>query len=226
MTDDSIEEGWEYATAYPREPRDRYYAALGRLMHFFGAAEEALAALIKDFVFHELDVDRQGTQADDVIKALTGGMRVSMLRDTIKRLMRVTGTPDAVVTEVNSTFEQLGEIHFFRDRVAHHGTSELRDGRFVTSTDITAKEIENAEWLGFTPELLIDMAYDVHRIPDYLDDLLTGLRPFYNDPDQLQRHIAELRPTWRYKPSALVREGLKSPQSRGSQKRQPKPSEA
>ena len=105
------------------------------------ADEEGLAALIKNFVKDELASD--DPKFSDVLDALTGGMRVALLRDTIKRLLRVTKVREPIVTEVNSIFEQLGEIHFFRDRMAHHGSSEapksVGEGWFSIWNFITVK---------------------------------------------------------------------------------------
>lgn len=195
-----------------------YYDALGRFMHEFAALENGLNTSLLVYLTKRLKVmDTQGNR--DVLVAMLGGMRVTALRDTVKRLLRVTDAEDEVVKEIDSLFEQLGEIRYIRDRLAHNGAlpdKRDKEGWFYTSNNITIRDPGDADAVYFKPEHLLDMASDLSRLNRRFDAVFTfpgsleALRAQYagiKDGDQhFQNYLKELYAPWLYSPSKLKRD--------------------
>jgi hypothetical protein len=194
---------------------DQYYSALGRFMHEFGVTEDEINRVIQDFVI--FDQLRLPVEKQLVAYAVLGSQRIATARDTLKRLLRVANAGDEVRVEIDRVLSQLGEIQFFRDRIAHAGAFPdiSAAGRFVMTNQAAARETDQIEWISFTPQMLLDMAADLERMP-YLIQM--GLA----SPEERNRHagmaetaedrLAVLDPPsrpWRYKPAQLVRTGPK-----------------
>ena len=211
---------------------DAYYAALGRFMHEFAVAEEEINRIIQDFVIFDqlaLPINKQL-----IAKALLGGFRLAAAKDMLKRLLRVTEASSDVRCKINRILDHLGEIHYMRDRLAHNGAfpSMERAGWFVTTNQIQVREVDQMDWIAFTPDMLMDMAFDLDRIP-YLIGITLAPQ------DERERH-ASLATTeeersmilephkqpWRHKPSQLVKTGPKYERIPPRRDHQPQPSRA
>jgi hypothetical protein len=138
-------------------------------------------------------------------------MRVKMSSDTIKRTLRASGASHGMRSEAGRVLNQLGEIHYIRDRLAHNAAyhdESNSQGWFYTNNNITIRENEQADVIRFKLEVLANMTADLERIPDLLERALfpestkiidVELRA---DPVHSQ-HVAALYAPWRYKLSQL-----------------------
>ena len=206
---DDREEGWDIE--WPAlAPWDAYYAALGRLVQQFGRTEVHLHKVLKSIIFDFTHAEANPLNWD-ILEAVTGPMRVAGLRDNIKRIMRVADAKGTIIDGFEYAFIQLGEIHFFRDRVVHHGAdgSSHEDGKFYTSNDMTARETNQQDLLTFDAELMLDMAYDLRHMREYLDYLTDDLFMWFHHKDEAVLCAEDRRPTWRYKSSLLGKTGPK-----------------
>jgi hypothetical protein len=200
-----------------------YFSALGRFFHAYARAETSMNSTISNFVDERIG-PTQDVRDHVVITALLGGARLAGSRDTLKRLLRVTQAPDETHQEVHRIFLQLGEISFFRDRIAHNGASPtnfFEPGTWYSIDNFSnSREFEQLETLYFTPEMLMDMAYDLFRIPSMLSFALSERARAFTlrqaDAPEVsptrkgaREHLAQLREPWRYKPSQLKRTGPK-----------------
>ena len=209
----------------PKGNWDFYFSALA-LFHVYSRAESDLNATISVFV-HERIVPRGQPKDSAIIKALLGGSRIGASRDTLKRLLRVVKASEEMHSEVNRILSQLGEISFFRDRLAHNGAAPGSlpnehefSGWFSISNSLTSREFEQLETISFTPQILMDMAYDLFRIPSMLAFALSpqGAGHILQEAEGAEdlpitrgarKHLAQIREPWRYKPSQLKRTGPK-----------------
>jgi len=57
-----------------------------------------------------------------LINAVVGSMRMAAAKDTIKRILRVQSAPPSRRALVDKAFAHLGEIEWFRNRLAHNAT--------------------------------------------------------------------------------------------------------
>jgi hypothetical protein len=201
----------------------RYFSALGRFFHVYTRTESALNATISNFINERIG-PKKNKRNSALIAAILGGSRFAGSRDTLKRLLRITHSPKTTQDEVQRIFLQLGEISFFRDRIAHNFTIPTSiDGPetwFGIDNSLTSREFEQLETLCFTPEILMDMAYDLFRIPDMLSFVLNeeGKEFVQHYADGLEdslirqsarEYLVRLHEPWRYKASQLKRTGPK-----------------
>ena len=203
---------------------DAYYDALGRFMHQFAHTEDELNRIIKDFVVKVLKL----TPSNQIIAAIVGGMRIAASRDMLKRLLRVTRKSQEVKDKVDHVLAQLGEIHYMRDRIAHNESypSLAKAGNFETTNQMQIRETEQMDWISFNPQILLDMAADLERIPYLIEITLASAAERERHAtmaktvgDRQQVLDPRSRP-WRYKPSQLEKTGPKherTPQPRGHQ---------
>jgi hypothetical protein len=239
-----------------RTYRDRlwanYFSALGRMFHAFAQVEDGLNLTIAEFLeaetnqpddsradindagpFSAADIRRSQRYASAWIKrkalfkAVAAGLRLANLRDVMKRLLRVTNTSNDTRREVDRIFDQLGEIQYIRDRLAHNAAILLPNNPtiagttnngcwFCTSNLSTVKENEQFELLYFKLSMLLDIVGDLEVIPTLLDEALRPdfYKEFYSTPEmsspEMKALIVNEHAPWRYKPSELKREGPKS----------------
>lgn len=190
-----------------------YFLALGEFNNAFTGVEHLLVCSIKNTLQREMKAD-----ADEwLLSAALGGMRMSPAKDTVKRLLRVQSASKEIRDCVDKAFAQLGDIQWLRDRLAHHltllrGTDEKH--MLINLDYASAREPEKSEFIGFMPIVLRAASEDLVAIKALIDTLMCihhGIIP---------GEKVEI-PSWRYKPSMLVRH---RPQSRGNQKlRKPPP---
>ena len=203
------EDGWDITWAYDA-PWDAYHGALGRLVQQFGQTEVHLHKVLKSIIFDFTSAEANPLNWE-ILEALTGPMRVAGLRDNIKRILRVAEVEETIMEGFEYALKHLGEIHFFRDRVVHHGGegSSHEPGKFYTSNDMTSREMDQQDILVFDPEMMLDMAYDLKQIREYLSCLEDDAFSWFHHKDQAVPCAPDQRPTWRYKPSLLVKTGPK-----------------
>lgn len=185
-----------------------FYTALGEMMHEFASMESALGISIslylESLVRYPLESPpnlKAVVRRVAALKAVAAGGRVATLRDTLNRLLRVSGANE-IQNAIEPLFQQLGEIHFFRDRLAHHpaGANDTDNpGQFYVSNIYSVRENEKQETIYFDPSSLTAMANDLRELRRRLLAAVLAI------PDE--------RPPqpWSYKPSQLVRRGPKSP---------------
>jgi hypothetical protein len=196
----------------PPAARRRYYHALGRMMHNFACVEDILNTAVSTFVFNPSPYvegpDMDWYRTLDAIKAVTGGMRIAVLRDALKRLLRVHKASKKSRDEIAFVFAQLGEIQYMRDRLAHNAAVPMPpfgSGLYSTNNLSTASEFEKFDEILFTTSMLDNMADDLAEIPFFIHQALypERWRPVRRRGRPPQPH------SWRYKPSELERRGPK-----------------
>src|SRR3954454_6243176 len=166
MTEPGYDEGWP-RWDLPRDMQhdllERYYGVLGRFIHYFSNAERAVNQAIEDIlqdVFSPTFVrglyPEPNAARDRVLRAITGSLRLASARDTLKRLLRVLQAPQNVTDEIDAVLNQLGEIHYLRDRIAHDGVGWRRDKQdwFTTSNYYGSREHDRVETISFKIEAL------------------------------------------------------------------------
>lgn len=160
-------------------------------------------------------VTRFSIRRKDVLLAVLGGQRMGMLKETIKRLTRATKASPKRIAYVDGIFLQLGEIQFFRDRIAHYLTviSDYNPECWVNMNFTGVREREKMEDLHFNLFALKAAALDLQA----MRPLVGGLFNHYLKGGSTR--IPQL-PAWQYKSSMLIRH---RPISRGNQKRRKHP---
>jgi hypothetical protein len=217
------ETGWDIPLYQACDaPWDQYYSALGRFVQMFGIVESRLHVVLKS-IFFDLTARESETYEWELLDSVIGSMRIAGLRDNLKRVLRVANLSKSLREEFDYAFNQLGEIHFIRDRIVHHGAHAHSASEFYTSNDQTTHESTQEEILIFTTEMILDMAYDLRSIDDYFNILESNM---FLTPDipEWKRYVTDQRPTWRYKPSSLKRDGPKHwtiPPTRSRQRQRP-----
>lgn len=209
---------------------DRYYRSFGKFMHEFACMENELNQEISSFVIYRCLKLSVGSQL--VVHSILGGSRLAASRDTLKRILRVINAPKEMRDEISRIFAHLADIHYMRDRLAHNGAQQSysKAGWFETTNQITVREVDQMDWIRFSPEMLLDMADDLKR--------MTFMISLALDPEGRKRVTALAKKSkpwarslrraaapWRYKPSRLVKTGPKHERTlppRGHLPRQPK----
>ena len=147
----------------------------------------------------------------EVLLAVLGGQRMSPAKDTIRRLLRATKANAKRTGFVDKLFAQLGEIQFFRDRLAHNLTT-LTEGEphlFINMNFAGIRELEKFEDIVFDVDALEAATLDLYAMR-----ALVG--QFFNHYMRDGSSAVPSLPPWHFKPSMLIRDRLIS---RGSRKR-------
>jgi hypothetical protein len=175
------------------EATQHFFRLLGELHHSYTALEHELTCLVY------VAVTRLESR-DDAVVAMLGGQRMSPLKDTIKRLLRVTNADADRVTYVDRLFSHLGELQFFRDRLTHYLTvmSEDNPECWIIMNFTGIKEREKMEDIHFNLFALHAAAFDLRAMR-----LLVG--PVFEY--RLSKTVEPLPalPTWKFEPSMLIR---------------------
>lgn len=177
-----------------------FYTALGHLHHSFTNIEDLLSCVILN------DVQRIA-HPDNLVDSLilrtvlpTG--RIKPLMDTINRLMRIKSTDNERVAFIKSCFEQIGQIQFLRNRLAHYTTyksSENQRKSWVNIDYATAKETDKLKVILFDTDTLSKAANDLVQISKRISGV-------FSVPD------FDVRPEpWTYKSSLLEHRRSDSP---------------
>jgi hypothetical protein len=211
------------------EPMQDYFSMLGRFIHEFGRTEDLLNRIVHRFLAQQLNA--QHPAALQTIQGVLGGMRVKMSSDIIKRTLRTSGASHGMRDEADRILNQLGEIHYVRDRLAHNAAypDAKKPGWFRTDNHITVRENEKADVRSFKLEALANMVADLERIPDLLERALfpETIRitdeELSDDPNHA-KNVDALNAPWRYTLSQLSRTGLQPPPNPQGRKRQRKSS--
>jgi hypothetical protein len=211
------------------EPMQDYFSMLGHFIHEFGRTEDHLNRTVHRFLVQQ--VNARHPAALQTIQGVLGGMRVKMSSDTIKRTLRTSGASHGMRAEADRILNQLREVHYMRDRIAHNAA--YPDGKkqhwFRTDNHITVRENEKNNMISFKLEVLANMTYDLMRIPDLLERALfpettrTIDEELSDDPEHA-KYIAALNAPWRYTLSQLRRTGRQRPPNPQGRKRQRKSS--
>jgi hypothetical protein len=194
-----------------------YCASSGRFFHAYTAMEHELNLAI----FAAVTRMTKRQKRKEVLLAVLGGQRMSPAKDTIKRLLRATKANPKRLRFVDCLFAQLGELQFFRDRLAHNLTvlTEEEPHLFMNMNFAGIRELEKFEDIVFDVDALDAATHDLHTMR-----LLVAT--FFNHYVRDGSAAVPRLPTWRYKPSMLTRD---RPLSRGNRKRRkhrPQSSEA
>lgn len=171
-----------------------FFRLLGALHHSYTALEHELTCSVYAAV-------TRFDKRDDAVVAMLGGQRMSPLKDTIKRLLRVTGADEDRKAFVDRLFSHMGEIQFFRDRLTHFLTvmSDYNPECCINMNFTGIKERDKIEDIHFNIFALHAAACDLRALR-----LLVG--PVFNY--RLEGADVELPmiPTWQFDPSMLVRD--------------------
>lgn len=176
------------------EASGHFFRLLGELHHSYTALEHELTCSV--YVAVTRLVER-----DDAVVAMLGGQRMSPLKDTIKRLLRVTGAAVDRKAFVESLFSHLGEIQFFRDRLTHFLTvmSDYNPECWVNMNFTGIKEREKMEDIHFNLFALHAAACDLRALR-----LLVGA--IFNYRIAGADETLPTIPEWQFGPSMLVRD--------------------
>jgi hypothetical protein len=208
---------WDLPRSVQPEVILRYYTAFGRFVHMFARTERRLNELLGSMVAKK--IAPRNYKADEIIHALTGSMRMSVARDNLKRFLRMTNAPEDVWVNVDAAFQQLGEIAFFRDRVAHYGVDFHADGQDWQSVTYRGREPDESETIFFTAAMLDNMAFDLDQIAERIEAAI-------DRPKRAKKNSRVEQAPWRYKPSQLRRTGPKHDPTLRSRERLPRSSRA
>lgn len=176
------------------EAGKHFLSLLGRLHHSYTALEHELTCLVY------AAVTRLQTPRDDAVVAMLGGQRMSPLKDTIKRLLRVTGAEDGHVKYTDQIFSHLGELQFFRDRLTHFLTvmSDYNPECWVNMNFTGIREREKMEDIHFN-------LYALHTAADDLRLMRLLVGPIFNYRVEGADTVLPVIPPWSFEPSMLVR---------------------
>jgi hypothetical protein len=202
----------------PESIQEEYYEVLGEFMDMFATIEDGMNFILLDFLSRRL---RWVGQEDDdrLLRAVLGGMRVAAMRDTLKRVLRVSDATEATREEVDKVLSHLGDIHWFRDRIAHCSADiEWHEGvwRYSFTNRYTVRELDQLDVIGFDLKHLRRMTYDLETIilrllkvfnPEFLERANIEWRKDRPEDQSEFPSEAKLRRPWRYKPSELRKEG-------------------
>jgi hypothetical protein len=185
-----------------------YFVAIGQMQHVYTNLEYNIANEIGFIINHEPNHTNYTDEKfqNHVYKihasrAVVGGLRMSAGIDAIKRLFRAINVRPEIQKYMTTIWSQASEIQHFRNRITHYKTDiaiEDTGFQFVNYDSDVAKEAAKEMVYLFNLDLIQNATHDLCEI-----DLKMGsvcLSIFEN------REYPELEtPTWRYKPSELVR---------------------
>jgi hypothetical protein len=189
-----------------------------------GAFFHCYTALEHELTLHVFTVVTRFTNDNrlPVMLAVLGGQRMSPVKDTIKRLLRATNANKKRTQWVDGIFQHLGEIQFFRDRLAHHFT------RMTDETDVWenmnfagVRERSKLEDIRFHVSILAAATGDLWQMRVLAESLFS-----HHIRKAGQSRATPPPPTWLYKPSMLVRDRRIPIENRKRRKRPPRSSRA
>jgi len=96
----------------------KYFLALGEFNTAYTGIEHHFTCCIKNTLSRQMRDDKN----EWLINAVVGSMRMAAAKDTIKRILRVQSAPPSRRALVDKAFAHLGEIEWFRNRLAHNAT--------------------------------------------------------------------------------------------------------
>ena len=171
-----------------------FFRLLGELHHSYTALEHELSCLVF------AGVTRFASPVDGGMLAMLGGQRMSTLKDSIKRILKNTKADSERLSFVSNVFSQLGEIQFFRDRLAHYLTvmSDYNPECWVNMNFTGIREIEKMEDLHFNLFALHAAASDLRLMRTIVGSV------FNYRIDGANADLPEI-PSWLFEPSMLVR---------------------
>jgi hypothetical protein len=126
---------------------------------------------------------------------------MSPLKDTIKRLLRVTNAEAERKSFVDRLFSHLGELQFFRDRLAHFLTvmSDYDPECWVNMNFTGIREREKMEDIHFN-------LFALHAATSDLRTIRVLVGPIFNYRLEGEDETLPEIPEWMFKPSMLVRD--------------------
>ena len=167
---------------------------LGCLHHMFTAVEVELNLTIY------AAVSNLRPKRSALILAVLGGQRMGPAKDTFKRLLRATNASQKKIAFVDAMFLQLGEIQFFRDRLAHHFTGETDDPDVWVNMNFGGiKEPHQMEDIYFHLDTMSHATEDLR----WMRGVIGGL---FNHRLRRGSSATPELPAWLYKPSMLTRD--------------------
>jgi len=190
--------------AIPRFPDERlgmlpekFFTALGHLHYAFTSLEVQMASVVNQYITVGYDSSVHWPMQDKV-SAILGGLRMETAKDTINRLLRVSEAPQEVQDFVKRIFQQIGEIQYFRNRLAHYHTGRWlrKPGQFVNTDMEVAREKTKTVTFSFSYDALEAARHDLHLISRLIDDL------FDFEVESFDLQI----PAWQFKSTMLIKE--------------------
>ncbi|QEH81142.1 hypothetical protein EIK56_24885 [Sphingomonas sp. C8-2] len=173
---------------------EHFFRLLGELHHSYTALEHELTCSVYAAV-------TRFEKRDDAVIAMLGGQRMSPLKDTIKRLLRVTGADEDRKKFVDQLFSHMGDIQFFRDRLTHFLTvmSDYNPECWVNMNFTGIKEREKMEDIHFN-------LFALHAAACDLRALRLLVSPVFNYRIEGADETLPTIPAWQFEPSMLVRD--------------------
>jgi hypothetical protein len=205
-----------------------FHLSFGRFMHSFASAESSLNVIVSNFVQSQIGSKQQ--KEFEIIRLLTGEMRVKPIREMLLRLLAITEAENAKIEQITQVLDHLSAIQFLRDRLMHNAAKPIgpdtgEKGWFETTNITTVRERRGLGYIAFTLEMLDSATFDLCCIPTILGRMITP-ECFANVPgaDEDQKILDGLPGTWQYKPSLLRQTGPKFERNPQSRERRPRPS--
>lgn len=158
-------QGVDFRWSFPPELMKDYYTALGRFMHEFALFEVNLTAIVANIAREALSFGLDYEKAV-VFQTLTGAMRISESKDTMKRLFRVLNAQDFEIKELDRIFDQIGLITKMRNRIMHYGVrpdTSNPEGWFDCDNATAVKEWKYQETVSFKVDTIENMTSDMDR---------------------------------------------------------------
>jgi hypothetical protein len=166
-----------------------YYHGLGYLMHSYSQVEATLNMTINGFVkayFREPltnNITSNEMQAyamrskkrDELLQAIVGTQRPAQAKETLKRILRVTGAETHVSERVDGILSHFSAIGAFRDLLAHNAPEHDKTNKsqiFIIRNTFTVNERKREVVFPFPAELLVRAAFDLAHMPDFLWEIL------------------------------------------------------
>jgi hypothetical protein len=169
----------------PKED-EKYYAAFGRFIAAYAAAETAVHMVARKI---------SGLQ-DARARVLFGGMRIGEVVTRTKALLAKSKRSEKVKSDILSCFAQFDIVGLERDRMVHR-YSHYSNGSIIVSNTSTAKHVVHAEEHQFTIGDFLAMHIDCLTI--YLR-LSRIANPLFKKTDSPGFEKGLFEP-WQYKPA-------------------------
>ncbi|SRR5260370_32466199 len=177
-----------FATATLSQRETAYFAALGRMIAAYAAAEASV---------HWLARHLSGLP-EVKARAVFGGIRLRDLTDTIRQMMRIDKILDGTLKDVDACLVQLDTIASQRGKLVHRMIIDRAGEEGLSVTNIlTAKSIAAVERNTFSISDLEHMTIDCSVIYLRLTTIIARGIPEHADPE-INRVV---HAPWRYKPS-------------------------
>jgi hypothetical protein len=178
----------DFLTIPPEELENDFYYGVGRLVHNCGRAEAGLSDGLKLYIYEHVlpsmvlrqhpinsEISKISLINREIIQSFISNMAVSNLKETYRKILKITKAPSFKIDELNRVFNHMSIISSIRNMICHNGGyADLgnKEGWYVISNSSTIDFAEKSHKLYLQPHMLLEMADDMWRIPDFIHYIL------------------------------------------------------